>query len=168
MFFAEALRSDHALGGFTCGNQELDEWLQRSAWNATLAGSARTRLWVDDTGAVVAYFTTTPHVVQRESVPKRVGRDGPAAIPSYLLAKLALATHLHGHPDRYGSILLADALDCLVDAARAVGGKLILVDAIDEAAVRFYMHHGFKPTPTAQCLYLKASDAAASLAKPWP
>jgi len=168
VFSAEALSSDHALAVFSCGNQELDEWLQRSAWNATLAGSARTRVWVDDTGAGVAYFTTAPHVVQRESMPKRVGRGGPAAIPSYLLAKLALATHLHGHPDRYGSVLLADALDWLVDAARGVGGKLIIVDAIDEPAVRFYMHHGFKPTPIAQRLYIKVSDAAASLAKPWP
>lgn len=168
MFFAEALRSDHALSGFTCGNEELDEWLEQSAWNATLAGSARTRVWVDVTGAVVAYFATAPHVAQRASMPKKVGRGGPGTIPCYLLAKLALATHLQGHPDRYGSVLLSEALDWLVDAARAVGGKLIIVDAIDEPAARFYEHHGFKATPVPHRLYLKASDAAASLGKTWP
>ncbi len=168
MFFAEPLRSDHALGGFTCGNQELDEWLKQSAWNATLAGSARTRVWVDDVGAVVAYFATAPHVAQRESMPKTVSRGGPAAIPCYLLANLALATHLHGQSERYGSVLLADALDWLVDAARAIGGKLIIVDAVDEPAAHFYEHHGFKPTPIRHRLYLKASDAAASLTKTWP
>jgi GNAT superfamily N-acetyltransferase len=168
VFFVEPLRPDHALGGFTCGNGELDDWLKRSAWNATLAGSARTRVWVDDAGAVVAYFTTAPHVVQRDAMPKKISRGGPATIPCYLLAKLALAAHLHGHPDRYGSVLLADALDWLVEAARAVGGKLIVVDAIDEAAARFYEHHGFGATPIPHRLYLKVSAAAASLAKPWP
>jgi len=166
VFFAEALREDHPLGGFTCGNDELDDWLKRTAWNATLAGTARTRVWVDDTGTVVAYFATAPHVVQRDAMPTRLSRGAPATIPCYLLAKLALATHLQGH--RLGSVLLADALDLLVDAARAVGGKFIVVDAIDEPARRFYEHHGFKPTPVERRLYLKASDAAASLTKPWP
>ena len=168
MFFAEALREDHPLGGFTCGNDELDDWLVHSAWNAARAGTARTRVWVDDTGAVVAYFATSPHMVQRDHVPTKVSRGAPASIPCYLLAKLALATHLHGHPDRYGSVLLADALDWLVDAALAVGGKLIVVDAIDEPSRSFYQHHGFKPTPIERRLYIKVSDAATSLAKPWP
>jgi len=168
VFFAETLREDHPLGGFTCGTTELDDWLKHSAWNATLAGTARTRVWVDDTGTVVAYFATAPHVVQRDALPSKIRRGAPASIPCYLLAKLALATHLHGHRDRYGSVLLVDALDWLVDAARAVGGKLIVVDAIDELARTFYEHHGFKATPLQQRLYIKVSDAAASLNKPWP
>lgn len=168
MFFVEPLREDHDLSRFGCGNAELDDWLKRSVWNATLAGNARTRLWVDDSDEVVAYYATAPHHLVRDELPKAIARGAASFIPCYLLAKLALSTELQGHPDRYGSLLLSDALAWLLDAAKGVGGKLVVVDAIDDHAADFYEHHGFKPTPVAGRLYMKASDMAASLGGPWP
>lgn len=168
MFFAEPLREDHDLSSFSSGNDELDEWLRTSAWNATRAGTSRTQVWLDADGGVVAYFACAPHLVANEELPRKVGRGAPPVVPGYLLAKLALSTELHGHADRLGSVLLVDALIWMLEAARHVGGKVVLVDAIDDNAVGFYEHHGFKPTPVERRLYMKFSDVAASVGSPWP
>ena len=43
-----------------------------------------------------------------------------------------------------GAELLFDAIDKVVHAAAAGGGRLIVVDALDDEAANFYLHHGFK------------------------
>jgi hypothetical protein len=55
------------------------------------------------------------------------------------------------------------------EAARIAGGKVIVVDAIDESAARFYEHHDFEATPVNPGrLAKKLSSIAAALDLPWP
>jgi hypothetical protein len=57
----------------------------------------------------------------------------------------------------------------IVDAARRAGGRIIVVDAIDGAAKRFYEHHDFVPVPgDDHRLVLKLDTAAKALAVDWP
>jgi hypothetical protein len=56
-----------------------------------------------------------------------------------------------------------------LDAIRAGGGRVIVVDAIDDNARGFYEHFGFRAIPAdPDRLVMKASAAAASLSLPWP
>ncbi|MGH9126970.1 MAG: hypothetical protein ACRDZ8_19930 [Acidimicrobiales bacterium] len=57
------------------------------------------------------------------------------------MARLALDRSLHGN--RLGSQLLASALMRTAVGARDLGGRYVVVDAIDDAAASFYRHHGF-------------------------
>ena len=50
---------------------------------------------------------------------------------------------LHGRG--LGSQVLASALTRAAVAARGVGGRLVVADAIDEAAAAFYRHQGSTP-----------------------
>ena len=60
-------------------------------------------------------------------------------VPAVLLGRLAVARHYQGQG--LGGILLADALS---RTSRAEFGVFaMVVDAKDEAAQRFYEHHGF-------------------------
>ena len=62
-----------------------------------------------------------------------------------------------------------EALRTLLEAIRIGGGRVIVVDAIDDNAPSFYEHFGFKPIPdTAGRLVMKASTAAASVGVDWP
>jgi hypothetical protein len=45
---------------------------------------------------------------------------------------------------------------------------VVLVDAIDYAAIGYYEHHGLGPTPIQRPVQMKFSDVAASLEVPWP
>lgn len=169
MIVRERLRPDHGVDAFTCAEPTLDRWLRASADGADRAGTARTYVWVDDDGVVVAYFSLAPHLVRRSELSSRIARGSPDVIPAVLLARLALAEGLQGRRERFGTVLLFDALDVATDAIRQVGGRLIVVDALDDRARFFYEHHGFVAVPDDPYrLVVKASDVAKSLGKPWP
>jgi GNAT superfamily N-acetyltransferase len=161
------LHPAHQLNKFVCGNSALDDWLRRHALNADKMGTARTYVWTDKDHALAAYFSLAPHLVSRVDVNPRVGRGSPDSIPSILLAKLALHEARHGRGE--GSLLLVDALAVAIGGIRDVGGRLIVVDAIDDEAAAFHQKHGFVLCPgRADRLVVKASDAAVSLRLPWP
>ena len=167
MFFRERLGPHHDTSRFISGNGVLDDWLKEHAVGADRSGSARTYVWIDETEKLVAYFSLAPHIIRREELPSRVGRGSPDAIPAILLARLALDRSLQGQG--YGAVLLADALDVAVEAIKRAGGRMIVVDAVNEQAVAFYEHHGFVPVPgNSNRLVLKASSAARSLGIDWP
>jgi nucleotide-binding universal stress UspA family protein len=62
-----------------------------------------------------------------------------------------------------GSELLVDALERIVDAAHVGGGRLIVVDAIDDEAHAYYRRHDFVPVADTMRLYLKIATARAAL-----
>lgn len=162
----ERLGPAHDVDNFSCGNEELDLWVRHAALTADRAGTARVYVFLEG-GQVAGYFALLPHHVRRVDIPPRIGRGAPDTIPGFLLARLALAEDLHG--GGRGGQLLALALQRILEAVVVGGGRLIVVDAIDEPAVAFYQHHGFRPTPADPTrLVMKASTAAASLAIDWP
>lgn len=157
---------DHDLSEFACGNAELDEWLRRHARTATGQGT-RTYVLVDDEGSVVGYFAVAPHLLVRDDAPPRLARGAPQQIPAILLAKLALDTSAQGRG--LGAELLIHALDTIIIAARRAGGRVVLVDAVDDDARAFYEHHDFQPLPGQHGrLVMKLSTAAKALGVPWP
>jgi GNAT superfamily N-acetyltransferase len=111
---------------------------------------------------VIAYYSLAPHLVLRERRPKRVGRGSPDEIPSILLARLAVVETLQ--QQGVGKMLLADALARVVHTLEIVGGRLVVVDAVDERAARFYERHGFVRASTDPVrLVIKASDVRRSV-----
>lgn len=57
----------------------------------------------------------------------------------------------------------------ILTAARTAGGKVAVVDAVDDAAARFYRHHDFVPLPRdPHRLVLKLSTVAKLLRQAWP
>lgn len=166
-FRIEPLADHHHLDDFQSGHRALDEWLRLYARHATGQGT-RTYLLIDAaTQEVAGYFAIAPHLVERDDLPGKVGRGAPLRIPAILLAKLALGQPHHGRG--LGAELLLGALRTVLGAARRAGGKLVIVDAVDEEAARFYERHDFVPLPgDARRLVLKLSTVAAALNEPWP
>lgn len=163
----EPLTDGHDLDAFACGHPALDTWLREHAHQATRQGT-RTYLLIEGrTEAVVGYYAIAPHLMERDATPRRIGRGAPRQIPAILLAKLALHERLHGQG--LGPELLVHALTTIVTAARAAGGRLIVVDANDDTAAGFYRAHDFEPTPgDPHRLILKLSTVAKALGLPWP
>lgn len=164
-FLLEPLGAVHALDDFDSGNEAIDRWLAQHSRTATRQGT-RTYVLVDG-GRVVGYFAIAPHTIDREQLARSVGRGAPRQIPAVLLAKLALDRALQGQG--LGAELLVIALETIVEAARRVGGKFVVVDAIDDAAVAFYEHHDFVAMPLRpRRLVRKLSTIAKALDLAWP
>lgn len=160
MFVSRALRDADDPTGFHCGNPVLDEWLTQHAGTAEAKRVSRTFVWLD-AGRVVAYYAISAHLLRREELPANVARGNPTQIPAVLLGRLALHRKLQGRG--HGGELLADALSRIDAATRTIAARFVVVDAIDDAAVAFYQHHGFRRIPGTHRLVQKLSDVAAAL-----
>lgn len=163
----EPLDDDHDLDPFRCGQADLDDWLSRQARHATRQGT-RTYVLVEEAAQTVSgYFAVAPHLLERNEAPRRMGRGAPSRIPAILLAKFAVHERLQHQG--LGAELLVHALTTIIAAARAAGGRVVLVDAIDDRAVRFYRAHNFEPLPARpDRLVMKLSTAARALGLEWP
>lgn len=140
-FKSVAISREHDTSMFDCGVATMNEWLRRNAVKAQDAGAARTFVWVAPPSVeVLAYFSIAPTQVLRSDVPSRLA-GGYSTIPAYLLARLAVTQRLQGQG--LGGELLHDALTRIVRASDSGGGRLIVVDAIDESAVSFYSRYDF-------------------------
>ena len=139
-----ALSEAHDVSEFDCGVLSLNNWLAAHALRAQHAGTARTFVWVDGDAPerVWAYFSLAPTELTR-AVLSRGQSSGYSTVPGYLLARLAVHTDLRGRG--YGGQVLVDALTRAARAAEAGGGRLVVVDAIDDAAAGFYRHFDFIP-----------------------
>jgi predicted N-acetyltransferase YhbS len=158
----ERLREHHDISGFASGNSDLDGWLRRHALPSQAMDSARTFVLLRD-DSVVGYFSLTMASVRREDAPTRLVRG----LPSYpvgmvLVARLAVDAAEQG--SGLGAQLLSEALRKAVDAGEIAAARLVLVDAIDDAAAAFYRRHGFTPAPeNPMRLYRRMKEIRASL-----
>jgi GNAT superfamily N-acetyltransferase len=163
----EPFTAGHDLDTFDCGHDALDSWLRQHAGPVTGHGTRSYLLVEEATGAVVGYFALAPHLLERDDAPPSVRRGAPQRIPAIFLAKLALDKSLQGLG--LGAELMIHALTTIIAAARAAGGRLVVVDAVDENAASFYRAHNFKPSPTdPRRLIMKLSTAAHALGLTWP
>ena len=108
---------------------------------------------------VVAFYAVAPTQFLRTDLPSRSLSAGYSTILGYLIARLALSQALHGQG--LGTQLLLDALERIVAAATNAGGRLIAVDAIDDAAHSFYRRHDFQPIQDSRRLVMKIATARA-------
>jgi len=159
-FVTEVLTAEHVLDMFDSGEAETDLWLRRNALRAQAQGSARTRV-LTRVGhrRVSGYYAITPHDTHRDGVPS-AGAGGLQVVAGYLIARLAVDRSLRGQG--IGAELLLDALVTIASAAQTVGGRLVVVGAVDERAVGFYEHHGFIRIGASPRLYMKISRIQSS------
>ncbi len=159
-WISQALTDDHDLSQFVSGNEPLDRWLQRDARRAHGADISRTTVWTAaNDRTVVAYQAIAPTQIARIDLPSRSLSGGYSQVPGYLIGRLALDKSLHGQG--LGTQLLLDALERIVEASERAGGRIIAVDAIDDAAHRFYRHHDFHAIEKSNRLVMKLATAAA-------
>lgn len=164
MFVSESLGAHHDLESFDSGNSILDDWLRTEARRAKRAGTAHVTVWHRPGSPVVeAYYAIAPTAVAADGLTRSARGGFSGSIPGYLIARLALSRTLHG--SGYGGQLLLDALETVAAAARVVSGRLVVVDAIDEAALAFYRHHGLQPIDGSMRLVARIDRVAESLAR---
>lgn len=158
----ERLDGGHDLASFRSGNDILDSWLTGHALASQRMDSARTFVLLEG-DAVAGYFNLTMGSVRRADAPRKLVRGLPAyPVGVALLARLAV--HIDRQGQGFGGLLLAEALRKSVSAGEAAAARLVVVDAIDETAARFYTHYGFVAVPEhPQRLYRRIKDIKASL-----
>jgi GNAT superfamily N-acetyltransferase len=145
----EPLAKHHRLDDFDCGEPALDEWLKRHASGAHASGSARVFVTtLEDGETVVAYYALAAAQVAPEEATERALKGQPRArpVPAILLARLAVDQR-HQRAG-IGRSLLQDVLLRCLEAAEAIGARVLLVHAKHDAAKVWYLQFGFEESPT--------------------
>lgn len=134
-----------AVGGFDCGQPELDRYLQRYAWSNQKANSAQTYVACAES-EIVGYYSLSVAGVEYAGTPARVAKGlARHPVPVMLLARLAVDRRYQGRG--LGSALLRDALLRTLQAADIAGIRALLVHAKNEAARQWYLSFDFEPGP---------------------
>ncbi len=155
-----ALNPSHDVSTFDCGKPPLTEWLRIHATKNEGKGS-RTYV-VCDGARVVGYYALAAGAVERDRAPSNIARNMPDPVPVFVIGRLAVDRAFSGK--RIGVGLLKDALKRAVSASREIGARAVLVHAVDDEAVGFYLQYKFKPFPTdARTLYLPIDHIVSAL-----
>ena len=145
----EPLGKHHRLDDFQSGEPALDDWLKRPARAAQTSDSARVFVvTLEDDNTVVGYYALAAAQVAADDATVRALKGQPRArpVPAILLARLAVDQSHQGAG--LGRSLLQDVLLRCVEAAEAIGARVLLVHAMHEAAKAWYMQFGFEESPT--------------------
>lgn len=153
----------HEVSEFSCGKPALDHWLKTRALSNQEKGFTAVMV-VHDDDRVVGYYGLAPTAVVPSVLPRSV-RTGqpPDPVPCLLLGQLATDTAWAGHG--IGTGLLKHALQRCVQAAALVGGRALMVNAVDAEAAQFWQRRGFLPSKDDPLvLFRPIADIAASIA----
>lgn len=151
----------HDRGAFTCGIAPLDDYLCRQASQHYRDGIATTHVLVDEVepARVLGYCTLSAAQLQFDDLnPGDRVRLPAYPVPAIRMGRLAVSVEAQGQG--YGQLLVGHAVNVALKARRTLGVRVLIVDAKDEGAARFYAGYGFRRTaPSALTLYLPVSAA---------
>lgn len=158
----EPLTAAHDISDFSCGKPSLDRWLQmRAMSNQERRFSAV--MVVHDVCRVIGYYGLAPTSVVPTQLPRSI-RTGqpPDPVPCLLLGQLATDQRWSGRG--IGTGLLKHALQRCVSASQLIGGRAVVVNAVDEEAMAFWRRWGFLSSrDDPMTLVRSIADIAASL-----
>jgi ribosomal protein S18 acetylase RimI-like enzyme len=144
----------HERGQFSCGVEALDRYFREQVTQDIRRRIASCFVAIDiEGGDVAAYYTLSATAIALDLIPAQRAKRLPRypVVPAVLLGRLAVATAHQGR--QLGAALVADAI--LRSTRSEVTGHALVVDAKNEAAVRFYERLDFTRLPGEQARLIR-------------
>jgi len=160
-FRIEILGANHNRTSFHCGVPELDAYFHLQAGQDTRRHAATCFVLIAQAGDIAGYYTLSSYALQLREVPEAAAKKLPRypLLPATLVGRLAVSQAFRGLG--LGRILLLDALERSWKHASEVASIGVVVEALDEAARQFYLHHEFQPVrdhPDKLVLWMKTIE----------
>jgi GNAT superfamily N-acetyltransferase len=156
----ELLGARHDRADFDCGKDALDLYFQRQVTQDARRRLASPFVMVMPEGSIGGYYTLSSTAVRLHDLPEELARRIPRylLVPAILIGRLAIDRRYHGQG--WGNFLLLDALRRCT--ASEIAAFAVIVDAIDDEARAFYLHHSFLMLPDSpHRLFRRMADIAA-------
>jgi len=128
---------------FSCGVEALDRYLRQQAGQDVRKNAAAAFVLTEPPSpAVLGFYTLAATSILLTELPEATAKKMPRypQVPSILLGRLAVDQCQRGRG--LGALLLIDAIQRSL-AIDSLGWAVLVVDAKDEAAGRFYERFGF-------------------------
>lgn len=150
-----------AIEEFTCGNTQLDRfWLDKSLTYSKIGMCAvHVAMKADD---IIGFYTISPSMVQGSGLPRNRQAGKPTMNhPSWLIGELAVSRELRGGRDNgsVGAALPCHAIRMICDVSVKAGGRLVMLDPLNDALSDWYEEHGFLRLRNANTMYMPLKNA---------
>jgi GNAT superfamily N-acetyltransferase len=158
----EPLSAAHDVSEFSCGKPSLHRWLKTRALSNQEKGFTAV-IVVHEASRVVGYYGLAPTAILPATLPRSI-RTGqpPNPVPCLLLGQLATDENWIGKG--IGTGLLKHALQRCAAAADLIGGRALIVNAVDAEAADFWTRRGFVPSKDDPLvLFRSIADIATSI-----
>jgi predicted GNAT family N-acyltransferase len=146
----------HIRSSFSCGKDSLDRYLQKQASQDIKKRVSTVFVLVDDPDLnVLAYYTLSAFTVDITVLDAAFAKRLPRypQLPATLLGRLAVDNRQKGKG--LGELILVDALRKSWATSQQIASLAVIVEALDEEAIQFYLKYGFQPfTQDPMKLYL--------------
>lgn len=147
----ETISKKHNRKDFDCGHDDLNNFLAKYARQAHESGASKTYVAVDtgDGKTIFGFYTLSPAQIDFNSAPELVRPAGGGRHPigGFLLGRLAVSKQVQGRGIG-GELLVAAAQRC-IKVSSQVGGSLLLINAKDQQAAKWYKSFGAVELPKA-------------------
>ncbi|AZZ94669.1 acetyltransferase [Hahella sp. KA22] len=145
-------RSRHERTGFDCGNDEVNNFLRKSANKLQIQQASQTYVLVKEEQTaglqpIVGFFTLTYSEIRREETPsdEEMKKFPRFPLPAIRLAWLGVDSQYQNTKDRIGAAVLLLALG---EAYRIVSnsglGVAVIVDPLTKQSDSFFKRYGFQ------------------------
>ena len=131
---------------FDCGNDRLNNFLKITASKYVAEDNGQIYIAVDQgSGKLVGYHAIGPHALDVSGFDEKTRKRFPRGwhrVPAFYLSMIATDTSVQGKG--LGTLLISDVFDRCIAAAEIVGGRFIVLDALNAKAGRLYARMGFE------------------------
>jgi len=147
------LEKNHNRKNFSCGIDELDNYLKQYANQDIKKRLAVCYVIADQNNDVIGYYTLSSNSIDLSDIPEDLAKSLKyVEIPVIIIGRLAVHQDYQGN--KLGQTLLIDALKRIVEISALVGNHAVIVDPINDIATKFYAKLGFVPLKTANRMFL--------------
>jgi ribosomal protein S18 acetylase RimI-like enzyme len=157
-YVIEPLASSHNRRAFACGARALDRYFRENVTQDIRRRISNCFVGIDAAGVIAGYYTLASISLPLIDLPAEETRRLPRypLLPAALIGRLAVSEQCR--KQGLGVALILDAVSRIARSDQAAFA--LIVDAKDDAAIRFYVHIGFQPfIGRPLTLYLPVAEA---------
>lgn len=149
------LNKTHNRKGFQCEEQRLTHYIQRQVSQDVKKKLAICFVATDEDNNVMGYYTLSSESLGREQIPDKYIKKVPQNYNAPVILLGRLARDISAKGTGLGEHLLLDALfRAYTLSEESIGAMAVVVDPINEFAVKFYKKYGFFQLPDSDKMFL--------------
>ena len=149
------LDKTHNRKSFECEEKLLSDYIQKQLSQDIKRRLAICFVAADSNNNVVGYYTLTSESLGIESIPEKYLKRVPKNYNAPVILLGRLARYIKEKGTGIGEHLLLDALfRSFTLSEESIGAMAVVVDPINEFAVRFYEKYGFERLPDSEKMFL--------------
>jgi ribosomal protein S18 acetylase RimI-like enzyme len=155
ILFISPLGSEHKKSKkiFNCDKPVLNEYIKSFAGQDIKRNLSACFVLENGAHDIIGYYTISNDGIPKTQLPDDFVKKLPYnSLPVTLLGRLAVDVSYKGKG--YGEMLLMDALKKCYENRTVIASAAIIVDPIDENAIKFYAKYGFILLPDSSRMFL--------------